>query len=599
MTAATAQGARVALIGPRETPFESDVDLEYREQMIKSYAEVFAELVVPGSDYTLSREFLGIEYLASALRRAGAEVLVISASNEDASGAELMRRLAGFAPHLVGLSLLYDLQLVSALTLARDIRQAWPETRIVVGGPLGSALADLLLQTFSCIDGVVLGEGETAIVALAAAVLGGTSLDDVPSLVHRRDGSVRRNPRAPPVDLGTLAHPSRDVIASLLARGLPVPSAYLTLSRGCKAFCTFCTVPHIVRGMKQDVYRARAAADVVDEIEDVVATYGIRRFYMADDNFLGYGEDSNRRMLAFADEVIRRGLDINFHAECRVDSLVHDTLVRLREAGFDQILFGLESGSQKTLKRWAKGQTVQQNEAALAMARALRLDIMPSMILLDWESGTDEVEESVAFIERNQLHRHGQPLWLVNKLKVHCGTAAAQRYDNVHGRPVPPVLDGSDAALRAWAGSVTYQTVRIDDPHVAAFWSALNAEANRWSYLVDAAIPAVLRSVTAGRRPDDPERRLRLVRDIARIRRSIGIGVLELMRKLIDESRAREAAKRPPADLGGLARRHVAEWERRIVGAEFDRFLVEGERQLHHASVAAAPHRRTMPQPAA
>ena len=599
MTAASAQGARVALIGPRETPFESDRDLEYREQMLKSYAEVFADIAAPGADYTLSREFLGIEYLASALRRAGAEVLVISASNEDVTGAELMRRLAPFAPHLVGLSLLYDLQLVSALTLARDIRDAWPGTKVVVGGPLGSAIADLLLQNFPSIDGVVLGEGETAIVALAAAILDGATLDDVPSLVHRRDGAILRNPRAAPVDLSTLAHPSRDVIASLLGRGLPVPSAYLTLSRGCKAFCTFCTVPHIVRGMKEQVYRARSAGDVVDEIEDVVATYGIRRFYMADDNFLGYGEESNLRMLAFADEVIRRGLDINFHAECRVDSLVRGTVVRLREAGFDQILFGLESGSQKTLKRWAKGQTVGQNEAAVALARELRLDIMPSMILLDWESGTDEVEESVAFIERNRLHHLGQPLWLVNKLKVHCGTAAAQRYDNVHGRPVPPPLTGTDSSLRAWAASVTYQGLRIDDPHVAAFWSALNAEANRWSTLVDAVIPTLLRIVATERRRAEPEARLRLVRDIARIRRSIGDGVAGLMRVLIDSARAAEQARRPLPDLAGVARDFVLSWERSVLGDDFGRFLGNADFRLRGGSHGLPATRRPAARPAA
>lgn len=587
MIAASLEGVRVALIGPRETPFDGDDDLEYREQMIRSYAEVFADIAAPGSDYTLSREFLGIEYLASALRCRGADVLVISASNEDVTGADLMRRLAVFAPQLVGLSLLYDLQVVSALLLARDIRAAWPETRIVVGGPLGSAIADRLLESFPFIDGVVLGEGETAVVALAAAVASRGALDAVPSLVYRRDGAILRNPRAPPVDLSTLAHPSRDVIAALLARGLPVPSAYLTLSRGCKAFCTFCTVPHIVRGMKEQVYRARTAEDVVDEIEDVVATYGIRRFYMADDNFLGYGDESNARMLAFADEVIRRGLDINFHAECRVDSLVRDTVVRLREAGFDQILFGLESGSQKTLKRWAKGQTVEQNEAAVAMARDLRLDIMPSMILLDWESGTDEVEQSVAFIERNRLHQLGQPLWLVNKLKVHCGTAAAQRYDNVHGKPVPPRLTGSEANLRAWAHTTTYQGLRIDSPAVAAFWSALNAEANRWSYLVDEAIPAVLRSLTANRRGADPDGQLRLLRDIARFRRAIGDGVVQLMRMLIDSACAAEAAGRPATDLRPMARRHVAAWEAGLVGQEFDRFLVEGERRLRRPAAMA------------
>ncbi|WP_102961365.1 B12-binding domain-containing radical SAM protein [Mangrovicella endophytica] len=560
MAVAARSLTRVALVGPREEPFTDDPEREHRETMLRSYEEIVRDVATFGSDYTVSREFLGIEYLAASLRRAGRTVRLLGASNEGLSDKAVLDALIDFAPGLVGFSLLYDLQLANALILARQLKLVRPGTFVVFGGPLASAIGQLLLETFDCIDGVIEGEGEAAIVALADTLDAGGDLTGVPALQHRTLDGIIANPRGAPLDLDDLPHPSRDGIASIRARGLPVPSAYLTTSRGCKAFCTFCSVPNIVRGQKGGTYRMRDPRDVVDEMEAVVRDQGVSRFYMADDNFLGYGEESNRRMLAFADEIVARDLAVSFHAECRVDSLVPETLMRLRRAGFDQILFGLESGSPKTLKRWAKGQTVEQNEAAVALARRLRLDLMPSMILLDWESGLDEVADSVAFIERTALYRSGQPLWLVNKLKVHCGTAAARRYDNVHGRPSLPPLRDDETSLRRWCATVTYQVTPIENPHVAAFWSALNAEANRWSVLLDEAVPAILKALRADHRRDAADT-LALVSRLAAYRRSIGPALAGLMRLLVDAAAEAERRHRPPAGLDRLARHYAAEHE--------------------------------------
>jgi radical SAM superfamily enzyme YgiQ (UPF0313 family) len=576
---------RVALVGPREEPFPGDHDLEHRETMLRGYEEICGGIASFGSDYTVSREFLGIEYLAAALRRDGHLVRVISASNEGLSDAALLGELIAFAPHVLGLSVLYDIQLANAILLSRRLKAARPDLAIVFGGPLGSAISELLLATFPFIDFVIEGEGERALALLVAALDHGDGLGDVPALVHRSAHGLVRNPRGPPLDLDTLVHPARDVIASIRARNLPLPAAYLTTSRGCKAFCTFCTVPSIVRGMKEGVYRMRDPIDVVDEMDALVRDHGVTRFYMADDNFLGYGEASNRRMLALADEILRRRLKINFHAECRVDSLIPQTLVRLHEAGFDQILFGLESGSQRTLKRWGKGQTVAQNEAAVALARRLGLDLMPSIILLDWESDLAEVEETVAFIERNQLYRSTQPLWLVNRLKVHCGTSAARRYDNVHGRPVPPAVS-DEASIRRWCAVVTYQGIPIDDPRVAAFWSALNSAANRWSLLLDEVMPRFLKDLRREGRHRDKAEHIEFVRRFASFRRSIGGTLAELMRLLVDRA----------ATLDDDSVGRPASWDlvADFVAARERRFFPDGV----EAALRRHGHRRQVAMPA-
>ena len=547
---------RIALIGPLEEPFRDDVELEHRERMLRTYQDICANIVVFGTDYTASREFLGIEYLAAALRNHRHEVRVVSCANEGWDNRDVTTEMARFRPEVVGISLLYDLQLFNALALARSLKNAFPATFVVFGGPLASVVPELLMENVASIDGLIQGEGEAAIVELAQALEERRDLDGVPRLYHRVDGTIRKNPPGLPLDLDTLPHPSRDVIASMVARGLPVQSAYLTTSRGCKAYCTFCTVPNIVRGFKSDTYRFRDPESVADEMQAIVSRHGVNRFYMADDNFIGYGPESKARMLALADAILRRGLDIRFHAECRVDSLDRDVLRRLRSAGFDQILLGLESGSDKTLRRWAKGQTVAQNVAAIDLARALGFDLVPSMILLDWESTTDEVAETVAFIERTRIYACGQPLSLVNKLKVHCGTAAGRRYEKVHGAPPRPKIT-DDESLRRWTEAVTYQYTPIDDPFVAAFWRALTQQSNRWSLLLDEIIPALYADMRRALARDERSDHLALLRRIRGFRQSLGGILVGLMRLLIDAAREDERTGRAPAGLDDLARRYA------------------------------------------
>ena len=561
---------KVVLIGPREAALGDDA-LEYRERLVATYEELIELGLSFGTDYTGSREFLGIECLAAVLRAEGHDVRVISCANEGLDASQSTAEVLAERPDLVGVSLLYDLQLYDALVLARSVKASDRSIHVCFGGPLAAMIPELLLSTFPFIDTVVKGEGEVAILELIEALRGQRPWSRVGSLFHRVGDAVVRNDFAAEADLDRLPFASRDVIASLGARGLPVTAAYLYTSRGCRALCTFCTVPKLV-GKQARKWRSRDPVRVVDEMAAVVREHGVRTFYMADDNFLGYDEESKLRLKELAAEIQRRELRIEFHAECRVDSLDLDVLQRLRAAGFSQILLGLESGSSKTLHRWAKGQTVAENAAAIETARRLRFELVPSLILLDWESSTAEVEETVRFIENTRIYNTTYPLSLVNQLKVHCGTSAGRRYENVHGVPSRPRIE-DDASLVQWIDQVTYQSIPIDDPYVAAFWGALNGETNRWAFLSQQAVPQLFLAIRKRQIPD----RRDLRRACVRWRRDLGRALAGLMRLLIDRVIEHQRANRDPGDLTTLASRFVSDWERDLFPEGIEKALTLAE----------------------
>ncbi|MGZ3458457.1 MAG: cobalamin-dependent protein, partial [Archangium sp.] len=131
---------RVVLLGPGEQVLKADSELEYRETIVSSYEELIARGATLGSDYTSSREFLGIECLASVLRRRGDQVRVMSCLNEGLDAERAIAEICRFELDVLGVSLLYDLQLYDGLRVARTVRERLSRVRIIFGGPLASVI---------------------------------------------------------------------------------------------------------------------------------------------------------------------------------------------------------------------------------------------------------------------------------------------------------------------------------------------------------------------------------------------------------------------------------------------------------------------------
>jgi radical SAM superfamily enzyme YgiQ (UPF0313 family) len=115
----------------------------------------------------------------------------------------------------------------------------------------------------------------------------------------------------------------------------------LLASRGCPEFCTYC--PHrILAG-----YRARSVGNIVDELEQLCATFH-RPYVIFRDPLFSVDRD---RALALADAIRTRGLDLRFECETRIDRLDPDLLGALHAAGLRSMSFGVESVSPDVLKK--------------------------------------------------------------------------------------------------------------------------------------------------------------------------------------------------------------------------------------------------------
>ena len=148
-------------------------------------------------------------------------------------------------------------------------------------------------------------------------------------------------------DLDSLPFPRWDLITDrkqgfrLFTRPAGGGSYPLLASRGCPEFCTYC--PHrILAG-----YRMRSIANIVDEMERLCSQVSRPYVIFRDPLFT----EQRERVVELCDEIKRRGLNLTFEAETRLDRLDVELLDKLHEAGFRAMSFGVESLDPATLKK--------------------------------------------------------------------------------------------------------------------------------------------------------------------------------------------------------------------------------------------------------
>ncbi|HET6955436.1 MAG TPA: radical SAM protein [Vicinamibacterales bacterium] len=149
-------------------------------------------------------------------------------------------------------------------------------------------------------------------------------------------------------DLDSLPFPRWDLVTEDRSRmgfkvfTRPVGGGYpLLASRGCPEFCTYC--PHrILAG-----YRMRSIMNIVDEMERLCTRVSRPYVIFRDPLFT----EQRERVVELCDEIKRRGLNLTFEAETRLDRLDVDLLDRLYSAGFRAMSFGVESLDPATLKK--------------------------------------------------------------------------------------------------------------------------------------------------------------------------------------------------------------------------------------------------------
>jgi len=336
---------------------------------------------------------LGLAYLASVARDLGCDVRIIDSLAEDLTLEEIKARLKKFYPDLVGVtattSMIYD-----AYDVASIAKEVNPNALVVIGGPHATFMAPEVLQECRYIDVVVRGEGELTFKELLMKLMkNDRDLRDILGITYRVGDGIRENPPRPLIrNLDDVPLPAYDLLPMDKYRVGKFKFGAIITSRGCPYSCIFCS-SSLQFGKK---WRAHSADRVLEELRILRYEYGRQEIEFMDDTFTL----NKKRAITIAEKIVEEGLDISWSASSRVNTFSREVGSAMNRAGAHTVYFGIESGSEQTLRFIDKRITKEQAMDATRAAKECGLRALGSFIIGFPYETEEDIRATIKFSNR-------------------------------------------------------------------------------------------------------------------------------------------------------------------------------------------------------
>lgn len=329
---------------------------------------------------------LGLLSIAAYVESKGYCVRVIDVHIEKFTAGELVEKLKVAQPKFVGMGVMTATS-NAANQIARIVKNTVPDCTVVFGGVHPEAMpAETLCN--SGVDIVVRGDGEETFLS----ILQGEPLDTIRGISYRRGTTVVHNPSVT-VEMNLDKYPFPAYHLVPMDKYYPAIGAYkrlpainMLMTRGCPGKCTFCN-------SAMTTLRTRSAESVVEEIEYLSQTYGIREIQFYDDTFTVL----KKNVMRFCELMAAKNLNVSWAAFVRADCFNEEMARAMKKGGCHQVLIGVESGSDIILKNIRKPIDREKTADAIKIARAAGLESRASFIFGSMGETVETMQETLDF----------------------------------------------------------------------------------------------------------------------------------------------------------------------------------------------------------
>ena len=350
---------------------------------------------------------LAVAYLAGSLRSLAPygiryEIEVLDCINRNYSVSDFRDFIYEREPFgIVGFKI-FSLHLASAAECIKHVKQRSPETITLAGGPHVSVLApEEVMEDLPGLDYAIAGEAIRSFPMFVRNIVSGKpDKGEIFGLIWRDGERILHNGPDFEVDMDFHGLPDWSLVKpgdyssrepySFYTTGWPV--AQIVSSRGCPFRCSFCSSFKFL-GRK---VRFRKIDNIIKEMKMLVDEYGVRSIEFVDDNFL-----TNREYTA---ELCRRIIDEKIEVEWSCPQGLHlngvdaETISLMYKAGCRYIAVGIESGSDRILKKVGKGLTREKIKRQIGIIKEnTKIKILGFFIIGFPTETEEEMEETVRF----------------------------------------------------------------------------------------------------------------------------------------------------------------------------------------------------------
>lgn len=300
-----------------------------------------------------------LAYVAAILESAGHSVIIVEANVLKLSKEKALARIKEFSPDIIGFRA--DTYWFHRVVEWASYFKPRVNAKIIVGG-INISLYPEESLSHACFDYGISGDANESLPSLLSRLEQGLNVEDVPGLIYRKEGHTLCNP-APrhSADFDSFPFPARHLLPNHLYYSFTSQRKNYTVmltARGCPYKCKFCAISRLP-------YSERSVQNVANEIEECYRKYGVREIDFFDATFFANKE----RSFKICEEILRRGIKVEWSCRSRVDAVDEEILKIASRAGCRKIYYGIESVSPEVLKNINKGIEARQVMQAVKMTR--------------------------------------------------------------------------------------------------------------------------------------------------------------------------------------------------------------------------------------
>lgn len=279
---------------------------------------------------------------------------------------------------IVGFSV-HNANICFTLEVIKEIKKKNPNIKIILGGP--SCDDKSLINNISkkIVDYFIIGEGENELITLISSIL----KNKLPKKRIIKSKLLIKN-----------NHDTITISKKINSKNYMKDVRLIQTSKGCIGSCVFCS-DRVTKGQ----YRTKTSKQVFEEIQHYVNNEGINNFIFTD---LACNGDL-KKLEQLCDTIINSKLNISWNSFALFrKEMTYSLFKKMRNSGCIHLNLGLESGSNKILKKMKKITTVEIAEDNLRNAKKAGIITFVSFITGFPGETTKDFQETINFIKKNK-----------------------------------------------------------------------------------------------------------------------------------------------------------------------------------------------------
>ncbi|MBU4305240.1 MAG: B12-binding domain-containing radical SAM protein [Candidatus Omnitrophica bacterium] len=317
---------------------------------------------------------------------------------------QLSEYLSGLEDYpVIGCSANNLISVIFAGRLGRRIKEFYPDKYVVVGGPGGYNSWDRKTVAVDDVDFFVIGEGEEPLYRLVKVLtgkpVGGDDAYNIPGvLACARQKKGLFVPRQYIADLNSIPFPEFKEfdLSEYGSSGTNYRPLPMLISRGCINHCSYCIDCYI-----SSPFRARSPEHIIAELRHHIQNYRITHVEFND--LLCNGNPAQLERLC--DLIVKQGFDIRWISYAAIRKNMREELLqKMKMAGCNSLCYGVESGSERILKKMNKHYSRQDACDLIRKTHEAGIEVRLNIIVGFPGETEDDFVQTLEFIRENERY---------------------------------------------------------------------------------------------------------------------------------------------------------------------------------------------------